>query len=274
MSKKESGYWSTIKNLIGSLSSSKVDKSKIEDDILNSGLRDSDKLVNLLRETICFNEAGGKVNVGQSKTGGMPDVAEGIDYPYDKDGKPYIFLAQLNLSELNSIFQIVPYTGMLYFFIQMGGDLSAKERCKIIYSKTDSDLHTLKTPELYMPQNEFPQVRIKPYLAYFLPGFESGELSLLDYKGEDIARYYELHDKVAAYYGTEGVHRFGGYPYLIQGDLRHSWGNNDYDLLFQLCCHEQNFKNRFSDAIIYFGLDRNSINACEFKEAVWSAQMT
>jgi hypothetical protein len=125
-----------------------------------------------------------------------------------------------------------------------------------------------------MPENEFIPTRIKPYLAYYLPNFESKEIAQYNFKADEIGKYFDLHHKIENYYGTEGIHRFMGYAYQIQGDLRHSWGNNDYDLLFQLCCHEQNFKNRFSDAIIYFGLNQNSITNGNFEDAVWTAQMT
>ncbi|MBL4650088.1 MAG: DUF1963 domain-containing protein [Aureispira sp.] len=59
--------------------------------------------------------------IGSSKFGGYPDFSRDLDWPIDKKGIPYLFLAQINLSEIQSydLTYPIPQKGILYFFAEV-----------------------------------------------------------------------------------------------------------------------------------------------------------
>jgi uncharacterized protein YwqG len=64
-----------------------------------------------------LNEVPG---TGCSKFGGYPDLPRNLNSPVDKKGIPYLLLAQINLSEIQSynLAYPIPEKGILYFFAQ------------------------------------------------------------------------------------------------------------------------------------------------------------
>lgn len=65
--------------------------------------------------------SGQKFRLGESKIGGQPDLPEGVDWPTFTDGKPLVFLAQINLEELPATAQLsLPRNGLLSIFSVFG----------------------------------------------------------------------------------------------------------------------------------------------------------
>ncbi len=63
---------------------------------------------------IDFQEDEGRV--WESKLGGCPYLRSAADYPLGENGKPLLFMAQINLKEVPSI-GLLPSEGMLQFFV-------------------------------------------------------------------------------------------------------------------------------------------------------------
>ena len=79
-----------------------------------------------------------KIEVGQSKLGGIPDLPQNIDFPTNSNGELYIFHGQLNLEELAPYQNYLPRKGMLFFFINHDCDPSD---AKVLYSPTNKNLN-------------------------------------------------------------------------------------------------------------------------------------
>lgn len=273
----DTDFWNEIKGIAALISSQTNTPYKtVVNDIRQSGLPNSDEVIQLLKPSICLKTKKGNVKVGQSKLGGMPDLPTDISFPLDKNGQPYIFLGQVNLSEFKKWSKdFALSSGLLYFFIQFGKDLTPKERCKIIYTKSTDSLTATKTPADYKEENVFKPTKLKPHIGYYLPNpLESKEAEELKYSGDLLEKYEKLFTKLNDYYGTEGTHRLFGYPFQIQGDLRRDWSLDNSELLFQICCGYENYNDRFSDAVIYFGIDKQDLLDKKFDNVVWTMQMT
>lgn len=272
----DTDFWNEIKGIAALISSqSNTPYKTVVNDILQSELSNCDAIIQLLKPSICLKTKNGNVKIGQSKLGGMPDLPTDISFPLDKNGRPYIFLGQINLSEFNKWSKNFALTnGLLYFFIQFGNDLTAKERCRIIYTQSAMNLATCELPTTYKEENVFKATKLKPHIGYYLPKSDSREVNQLNYSTNFFEKYEELYIKISDYYGTEGTHRVFGYSYPIHGDLRNEWNFDNYELLFQICCSYENYSDRFSEAIIYFGIDKKDLQNSNFDNVVWTMQMT
>lgn len=68
----------------------------------------------------------------ESKCGGCPYLEKEDDYPIDENGKPMMFLAQINLDEMPPL-EDFPDHGLLQFYIGDDDCLGLKSACKVIY---------------------------------------------------------------------------------------------------------------------------------------------
>ncbi|WP_237274943.1 YwqG family protein [Tenacibaculum ovolyticum] len=58
-----------------------------------------------------------KIKIGQSKIGGHPDLPQKLHWPKEKNGKYFLFVAQINCEDLNNNeIQNIPNKGIIYFF--------------------------------------------------------------------------------------------------------------------------------------------------------------
>lgn len=269
-------FWAEIESIAALIKSqTKATYKTVTNDIRQSGLPNIDTVMELVRPSICLKTEKGNAKVGQSKLGGMPDLPTNISFPLDKNGQPYIFLGQINLSAFKKWSKdFALSSGLLYFFIQFGKDLTAKERCRIIYTQSADNLATCELPTGYKEENVFKATKVKSHIGYYLPKPDSREVNQLSYSTDLLEKYEQLFIKISDYYGTEGTHRLFGYPYQIQGDLRNEWTYDNYELLFQICCSYENYNDRFSEAVIYFGVDKQDLLNANFDNAVWTMQMT
>lgn len=272
----DTDFWADIESIAALIKSqTKATYKTVTNDIRQSGLPNIDTVIQLVRPSICLKTKKGNTKVGQSKLGGMPDLPTDISFPLDKNGQPYIFLGQINLSEFKKWSKHFNLTnGLLYFFIQFGKDLTAKERCKITYTQSTDNLATCEVPTGYKEENLFKPSKLKSHIGYYLPKSDSREINQLAYSTDLLDKYEQLYTKLSDYYGTETTHRLFGYPYQIQGDLRNEWTSDNYELLFQICCGYENYNDRFSEAVFYFGADKQDLLKANFDNAVWTMQTT
>lgn len=94
----------------------------------------------------------------ESKCGGCPYLEKAEDYPRDENGKPMIFLAQINLDEMPRL-EDFPEHGLLQFYIGNDGLLGLHSACKVIYIseyKTDKTALLTKNPFEDDYKNEAP----------------------------------------------------------------------------------------------------------------------
>ena len=168
-----------------------------------------------------------------SKLGGCPYLENSKDYPIDEDGKPMLFLAQINLAELENLDEL-PEKGLLQFFV------------------ANDDMYGLEDPILVRyienyEENEERLVKKHPYeneeYNWSLPFLHSGKMyfksrempmsSSLDLFQETFVNklseveYEKLSDDC---YSSDS--RIGGYPYFVQNDDI-GFGDGDF-LLLQL----------------------------------------
>ncbi|MDE7399730.1 MAG: DUF1963 domain-containing protein [Oscillospiraceae bacterium] len=68
----------------------------------------------------------------ESKCGGCPYLESDEDYPRDENGKPMMFLAQINLDEMPPL-EDFPEHGLLQFYIGDDDMLGLDSACKVIY---------------------------------------------------------------------------------------------------------------------------------------------
>jgi uncharacterized protein YwqG len=87
--------------------------------------------------------------IGASKLGGSPDLPPGFEWPYTRENKPLIFIAQFRLSEIApyDVEGILPPRGRLYFFYQAD------------QSWYQEDDH-IRRPIIYLEHEDTPLTRI------------------------------------------------------------------------------------------------------------------
>ena len=144
---------------------------KVEE-ILASTILSKDEIDTYLNESrpTLLLELGGKEdyeNIGNSRIGGWPDLPKEFDYPAGYDGKLYVFIAQLNLSEVSSKIDIknLPNSGLLYFFLISDEDNASNIQHLVWYSD-GQDLEKFNPEEGFSFYNdlykeEFPSYKIK-----------------------------------------------------------------------------------------------------------------
>ncbi len=69
----------------------------------------------------------------ESKLGGCPYLRSKEEYPIGKNGKPMLFLAQINLEEILSSVSILPDHGLLQFFVNYDDDFGVGEAPLVRY---------------------------------------------------------------------------------------------------------------------------------------------
>lgn len=95
-----------------------------EEILAASGLtRVTDELDALVNESIRVTSRPSDVPTGKSRFGGWPDLPDSVQWPQWK-GQPLAFIAQFNLAETHPFDKqnLLPATGMLYFFYDAAGE--------------------------------------------------------------------------------------------------------------------------------------------------------
>ncbi|MEG4586593.1 YwqG family protein [Microcoleus sp. MOSTC5] len=178
-----------------------------------------------------------RLNLWQSKFGGLPYLPKGFEYPKTADGKYLFLLAQINFSEVPPL-DSFPDRGILQFYIGdddlYGLDLgnkvdldnpTVKDRFKIIYfPQPDLNVENIITNYDFLPEPEFFPVRgccslqfTKKYAPISISDYRFTEL--LSSEIYELLNDYEIENEYRKISHSFG-HKIGGYPDFTQNDLR------------------------------------------------------
>ena len=206
-----------------------------------------------------------------SKLGGCPYLKSSEDYPIDEDGNPMLFLAQINLADLENLDEL-PEKGLLQFFV------------------VNDDMYGLEDPILVKyiedyEENEEQLVKKHPYENeehnWNLPFTHSGKMyfttrempmsSSLDlfreiFKNKLSEEEYEkLSDDC---YSSDS--RVGGYPYFVQNDYI---GFDDGDFLLLQLDIDEECGIMFGDSgNCVFSIPRDALKNRDFSIVVYDWQ--
>lgn len=186
---------------------------------------------------ICFNR--GETLPWESKCGGCPYLENADDYPFDENGNPMMFLAQINLDEMPPL-EDFPEHGILQFYIGDDDYFGLNSACKVVYiPKYTTDINTL------INKNPFEE----SYKGY-TPFTREGKMNFTKttrFIGTECAAFYEnlkdiaTEDEMDALYDLcypEGC-LVGGYPLFVQHTPPY-YDNGELDvLLLQLDCEDE-----------------------------------
>ena len=84
------------------------------------------------------------IPVGASKVGGEPDLPEDWEHPANKQGRLYVFHAQINCEEVGPYQKYLPRTGMLYFFVN---DEEYAQKPMVLYAEKAENLKRVQYTE-------------------------------------------------------------------------------------------------------------------------------
>ena len=193
-------------------------------------------------------QATRKMELWESKVGGIPYLPKGVTFPTAPDGRELFFLAQLNFAEMPALAPF-PTQGIVQFYIQdddlYGMDFDDGENPDtfrvLYYPEVIRDESALQTK--FSPLRDYDDLLPHhPETGYPLKFSLAEEVvSLTDYHffekfGQDFFQQFgekewDVQDEYGKMVRPQG-HKLGGYAYFTQDDPRKS--NDPMLLLFQL----------------------------------------
>jgi len=92
-----------------------------------------------------------------SKFGGYPDAPTGARWPEEADGSPYVFIAQINLTEISGTgsWRSFPVEGLLSFFACFETKKDYVEKAKVLFTATTNDMQELPLHDM-LPAMDVP----------------------------------------------------------------------------------------------------------------------
>ena len=238
---------------------------------------------------IKINDDSVKAELGESKFGGTPDFSEGIFWPMS-DGKPMIFLAQINCKHV-SVFDsenLLPKIGFIYFFIANPEDYPLDY--KVLFSNKE-EIKKTNFPELIEDNYKFSEFTMLFENSFTFPSGETLEFESLSENDKD--SYHELDEDFFTYDNNQIL----GHTYPAQGDVNLEWAcerlgidiEDDYDSeleiidnkrrefvnLFQFSTENsvpEFFDNFYMNAMGYFGIEKNDLINLNFDKTILITQ--
>ena len=157
--------------------------------------------------------------------GGTPKLPASLSWPKNEDGRPLMFLGQIQLSSLADldIPPECPRKGRLYFFCDgfpgfffLGSKLEPRGGWRVLFEPDESsELKTIETCEELNSDEVFPHVAVVPLQDLTLPASRSIEAMKLPEM--DRERFYKLRCEIGP---DEPRHRMFGHPDAIQGCMQ------------------------------------------------------
>lgn len=160
-------------------------------------------------------EEQSKINLGDSKFGGMPDLPENIEWP-KSENEPMSFLAQINLEQISKfdINKSLPSSGILYFFIANPSEYSLDH--KVIYT-VDSEIKERPFPKELIEDCRFNDLKMSFETIYTFPSSETLEVESLT--ENDLSSYYDIDEDFFTYENNQIL----GHTYPMQNDVKIEW---------------------------------------------------
>ncbi|MGE5194034.1 MAG: YwqG family protein, partial [Deltaproteobacteria bacterium] len=231
---------------------------------------------------------------------GLRDIAARMRQQLSQGPLPLTFLGQLSLRELHTAapLQGWPSDGTLVFFYDpsqnCGYDPEARGHCRVLYIPEHEELVPVAAPASLPDEVKFPTRGLRFTQEWTLPprlAFDGGDLSI--WGDEDYGTL--LRQLMSASSEREPVHRCGGHPQEIQGDMRLECqlvtnglycgdpsgykdprraalesGAADWQLLLQIDSDEERLGWMWSDTgRVYFWIRRQDLASTDF-DAAWA----
>ena len=143
--------------------------------IVDHGLSEiADRLGKDSRETITVHPCTKEPSIGSSKLGGIPDLPPNLKWPVEGD-EHYLFIGQINLTELPHIIKEAPKKGWLYFFLGLDEPASDVAHEVLYYDGDITDLAPQSPPKKQSVNpdygNTFPAASLEFSKAITLPDY-------------------------------------------------------------------------------------------------------
>ncbi|PWK16878.1 DUF1963 domain-containing protein [Xanthomarina spongicola] len=272
---------------------------------------DKEKLIKMIRPTVGINTKASNdktLKVGKSKIGGKPDLPKEFEWPR-ANGKPMLFCAQYNLSELTKFDQenILPNKGFFYIFLSLDEEWKefngVNQEFKFVYSESENIIRT-EFPKDLEENQSFKTAIIEYFEFYTIPHDENYNLFEFDKKYDDFSFYFlqptQLFMIEELYHDTDNLHQILGHDRSIQSSVVYEFASKElglygaessehqkrwndilelsktYELLLQLDCYDSNtdLSKYGGSGTYYFGLSKTDLENKEFNNIKMSFQMT
>jgi uncharacterized protein YwqG len=271
---------------------------------------DEEKLIKMIRPTVGIKTKSSddkKVKVGTSKIGGKPDLPKDFEWPR-VNGKPMLFCAQYNLSELTKFDKenSLPEKGFFYIFLSLDEKWKefngVNQDYKFIFSEKE-DVVRREFPTELEESRHFKASKIEYFEFYTLPHYEN-------YKLFDFYKNYEsfiddIHEPLNEYIkeicglNEDTYHQILGEDRSMQSSVVYDFSAKDlnlygsenseyqknwdkilklskcYELLLQIDCYDSNtdLKKFGGEGKYYFGISKIDLEKKKFDDIKMSFQI-
>ena len=272
---------------------------------------DKEQLIKMIRPTVGIRTKSSddkNLKVGTSKIGGKPDLPKDFEWPR-ANGKPMLFCAQYNLSEIMRFDKenALPKKGFFYIFLSLNEEWNEfngiKQPYKFIFSENENIIRTEFPNDL--KENETFKTAVIEYFEYYtIPHWQNYKLSEFDKKYDDFNFYFieptELYMIEELYQDSDNMHQILGHDRSIQSSVVYEFASKElglygaesseyqkrwndilelsktYELLLQLDCYDSNSDlTKFGGSgTYYFGLSKADLENKNFNDIKMSFQMT
>lgn len=272
---------------------------------------DKERLIKMIRPTIGIRTKSSddkNLKVGTSKIGGKPDLPKNFEWP-KADGKPMLFCAQYNLSEITRFDKEneLPKKGFFYIFLSLNEEWNEfngiKQPFKFIFSKSENLIRT-EFPNDINENQTFKTAVIEYFEYYTIPHWQNYKLFEFDKKYDDFNFYFiepiEFYMIEELYQDSDNMHQILGHDRSIQSSVVYDFASKElglygaesseyqkrwndilelsktYELLLQLDCYDSNTDlTKFGGSgTYYFGLSKTDLENMNFNNIKMSFQMT
>lgn len=272
---------------------------------------DKEELIKMIRPTVGINTKATddkNLKVGKSKIGGKPDLPKDFEWPRT-NGKPMLFCAQYNLTELIKFDKQdqLPKKGFFYIFLSLDEKWNefngVNQPFKFIFSETE-DIIRAEFPNDIEENQKFKTAEIQYFQFYTIPDYENYKLFEFDKKYDDFYFYfYQPTDEFIIeelYQDSNKMHQLLGYDRSIQSSVVYEFASKElglygaesseykkkwneilelsktFELLLQLDCDDlETDLSRFGGSgVYYFGLSKADLENKKFDGIKMSFQMT
>lgn len=207
----------------------------------------------------------------ESKLGGCPYLKNIKDYPADEVGKPMLFIAQINLTDLEKLDEL-PEKGLLQFYVANDDMFGLEDPVivKYIEDYEENEEHLIKNHpyenEEYKENLPFSHSGKMYFKTREMPMSSSLDLFREIFMNElSEAEYEKLSDDC---YSSDS--RIGGYPYFVQND--YIGFDDDAFLLLQLDIDDE-CDIMFGDSgNCVFSIPKDALRSRDFSKVVYDWQ--
>lgn len=190
---------------------------------LEKTLRDTNEITFSLEETKSW----------ESKLGGCPYLESMEDYPTGANGRPMIFIAQINLEEMPPL-EDFPTRGIIQFFVEDSDLYGLEDKCRVCYIEK-----FIRDEDKLLKENPFREnyQDMEPFDRSGKINFEKRQMvvsSSIEQFGDVFVDEVTDEENDALYDVCDGAgSRVGGYPYFVQDEIP-SYSEGCNVLLLQL----------------------------------------